>query len=65
MNGDIVKVENIDLAQIIYSEDRMAWEIKPINDFYFDSPLLADNVSLELQVVGTIYDNPELLEKGE
>ena len=43
----------------------MAWEIKPINDFYFDSPLLAENASLELQVVGTIYDNQELLEKGE
>lgn len=62
--GDIVKVENIDLAQIIYDEDRMAWGIKPINEFYFDSPLLADNTSLELEVIGNIYDNPELL-KGE
>ena len=60
--GDIVRVENTDLAQIIYDEDRMAWGIKPINDFYFDSPLLADNTSLELEVIGNIYDNPELLE---
>lgn len=60
--GDIVKVENIDLAQIIYDEDRMAWGIEPINDFYFDSSLLADNANLELQVTGNKYENPELLE---
>ena len=64
MNGDIVKVENTDLAQIIYDEDRMAWGIKPINDFYFDSPLLADNTNLELKVFGNIYEDSELL-KGE
>lgn len=61
--GDIVKVENIDLAQIIYDEDRMTWGIEPINDFYFDSPMLSDNVSLELQVIGNIYENPELLKE--
>lgn len=60
--GDIVKVENTDLAQIIYDEDRMAWGIKPINDFYFDSPLLADNTDLELKVLGNIYEDSELLE---
>lgn len=59
--GDIVKVEKVDLAQIIWDEDRMAWGIKPINDFYFDSPLLADNTDLELEVIGNIYENPELL----
>lgn len=62
--GDIVKVENVDLAKIIYDKDRMAWGIEPINDFYFDSPLLSENISLELEVIGNIYDNPELL-KGE
>lgn len=61
--GDIVKVENIDLAQIIYDEDRMAWGIKPIDEFYFDSPFLADNISLELEVIGNIYDNPELIKE--
>ena len=60
--GDILRVEKIDLAQIIYDEDRMAWGIKPINDFYFDSPLLADNTSLELEVIGNIYENADLLE---
>lgn len=62
--GDIVLVDNIDFAQIIYDEDRMAYGIKPINDFYFDSPLLADNVDLELQVIGNVYENPELLERS-
>lgn len=59
--GDIVKVDNIDLAIIYFDDDRMAWGIKPINEFYFDSPLLSENISLELRVIGNIYDNPELL----
>ena len=58
--GDIVKVDNIDLAIIYFDDDRMAWGIKPINDFYFDSPLLSENISLELRAIGNIYDNPEL-----
>lgn len=63
--GDIVKVEKVDLAQIIWDEDRMAWGIKPINDFYFDSPLLADNTDLELEVIGNIYENPEFLKGAD
>ncbi len=63
--GDIVKVEKVDLAQIIWDEDRMAWGIKPINDFYFDSPLLADNTDLELEVIGNIYETPELLKGAD
>lgn len=59
--GDIVKVDNIDLAIIYFDDDRMAWGIKPINEFYFDSPLLSENISLELRVIGNIYDNSELL----
>lgn len=64
-DGDIVKVDNIDLAKIIYDEDRMAWGIEPISEFYFDSPLLADNLNLDLEVIGNIYDNPDLLEQEE
>jgi uncharacterized phage protein (TIGR01671 family) len=61
--GDIVKVDNIDLAIIYFDDDRMAWGIKPINEFYFDSPLLSENISLELRVIGNIYDNSDLLKK--
>lgn len=60
--GDIVKVDNIDLAIIYYDDDRMAWGIKEIGEWYLDSPLLSENVSLELKVIGNIYDNKELLE---
>ena len=63
--GDIVKVEKIDWAYIYYDEDRMAWGIKPINEFYFDSPLLSENADLELKVIGNIYENPELLEESD
>ena len=59
--GDIVKVENTDLAQIIYDKDRMAWGIKAINDFYFDSPLLADNVSLDLEVIRKHMGKPRII----
>lgn len=59
--GDIVKVEKVDLAYIYYDEDRMAWGIKEINEFYFDSPLLSENVSLELEVIGNIWENGDLL----
>lgn len=59
--GDIVKVDNIDLAIIYYDDDRMAWGIKEIGEWYLDSPLLSENVSLELKVIGNIYDNKELL----
>lgn len=61
--GDIVKVDNIDLAIIYFDDDRMAWGIKPINEFYFDSPLLSENINLELRVIGNIYDNSDLLKK--
>ena len=61
--GDIVRVEKIDFAYIYYDEDRMAWGIKPINEFYFDSPLLSENADLELEVIGNIYENPELLKE--
>ena len=60
--GDIVRVDKVDLAYIYYDEDRMTWGIKEINEFYFDSPLLSENVSLELEVIGNIYENKELLE---
>jgi uncharacterized phage protein (TIGR01671 family) len=63
--GDIVRVEEIDFAYIYYDEDRMAWGINEINEFYFDSPLLSDNVSLDLEVIGNIYENPKLLKVGE
>lgn len=59
--GDVVKVDNIDLAIIYYDDDRMAWGIKEIGEWYLDSPLLSENVSLELKVIGNIYDNKELL----
>lgn len=58
--GDIILIDGIDYAYIYYDEDRMAWGIKEISEFYFDSPLLAENVSLEMLVVGNICENPEL-----
>ena len=61
--GDIVRVEKIDFAYIYYDEDRMAWGIEEIGEWYFDSPLLSKNASLDLEVIGNIYENPELLKE--
>ncbi len=55
--GDIVRTENHNLAYINYDEDRMAWAIKEIGEWYLDSPYLSDNVSLDLEIIGNIYDN--------
>ena len=61
--GDIVKA-NCDKAIVEYSDDYSGYILKPIGEYYFDSPMLAHNMSLELEVLGNIYENPELL-KGE
>ena len=60
--GDILKIENIDYAKVYYDEDRMAWGLQAIGEWYLDSPLLSDSTNLDLLVVGNIYDNPELLD---
>ena len=39
----------------------MAWGIKPINEFYFDSPLLSENADLELEVIGNVFENGDIL----
>ena len=58
--GDIVKYFENECAYIHYDENRMAWGIKPIDrEVYFDSPYLSDNTNIE--VIGNIYDNPDLL----
>jgi hypothetical protein len=65
-NGDIVKLSDIDTAIVEWDNEYASFIAKPIQDYYFDSAILGhvlDN-DKDLEVIGNIYDNPELLEKG-
>ncbi len=57
--GDIVKID-IDKALVTYSDEYSGFILKPIGEYYFDSPMLGENIDLGLEVIGNIYDNPEL-----
>ena len=63
--NDIVWVGGTDRAVVIFSEKYSGYILQPIGDFYFDSPMLADNVDIIDNIIGTIFDNPELLKDGE
>jgi len=72
--GDIVKLIDIDgsesIAEIVHNKSNASFEIKEINedgvDFYSFLDLSICGVKIE--VIGSIFENPELLEqnlKGE
>lgn len=49
--GDIVKAD-IDKAIVEYSENDSGFILKPIGDYYFDSPMLAHSIKyLDLEVI--------------
>lgn len=62
--NDVVWVGGTDRAIVIFSEKHSGYILQPIGDFYFDSPMLADNVDIIDNIIGNIFDNAELL-KGE
>ena len=59
--NDVVWVDGTDRAIVIFSEKHSGYILQPIGDFYFDSPMLADNVDIIDNCIGNIFDNPELL----
>jgi len=40
--------------------------VKPIQDYYFDSDVLGHTLEYNnnVEIIGNIYDNPELLKEG-
>lgn len=60
--NDVVWIDGTDRAIVIFSEKHSGYILQPIGDFYFDSPMLADNVDIIDNCIGNIFDNPELLE---
>lgn len=62
--GDIVK-SDIDKAYVKWDSKRGFFELIPIENYYFDSPIIGDVIEYtEIEVIGNTVDNPELL-KGE
>lgn len=65
MNGDILQID-VDRAYVIWNEKYQYFQILPIGDYYFDSDVVGQALEyLEAEVIGNIYDNPELLEGGK
>lgn len=59
--NDVVGIDGTDRAIVIFSEKHSGYILQPIGDFYFDYPMLVDNVDIIDNCIGNIFDNPELL----
>ena len=63
--GDIVKI-NVDRACVKWNDKYGYFQLVPIGDYYFDSDVIGQALEyVEAEVIGNIYDNPELLEERE
>lgn len=63
MNGDILKFSEVDTAIVIWNEKYAYFMVKPIQEYYFDSDVLGQALEYNdnVEKIGNIYDNPELL----
>lgn len=63
--GDIVKI-NVDRACVKWNDKYGYFQLVPIGDYYFDSDVIGQALEyVEAEVIGNIYDNPELLKKED
>lgn len=61
---DILKFSEVDTAIVEWNEKYAYFMIKPIQDYYFDSDVLGHAIEYsKVEIIGNIYDNPELLEE--
>ena len=65
--GDIVKTKYMDKTFIVWVEysDEYAEFVTKCKEILFDDEPLSDIGRADREVIGNIYDNPELLEEGE
>lgn len=63
--GDILQTD-IDRAYVKWNDKYGYFKLVPIGDYYFDSDVIGQALEYaDVEVIGNIYDNPELLEEGE
>lgn len=59
--GDILQID-IEKAWVMWNEKYGYFELVPIGDYYFDSPVIGEAIEyIDSEVIGNIYDNKELL----
>lgn len=59
--GDILQID-IERAWVMWNEKYGYFELVPIGDYYFDSPVIGQAIEYtDATVIGNIYDNKELL----
>lgn len=62
---DIVQID-MDRAYVKWNDKYGYFQLIPISDYYFDSDVIGQALEYaDIEVIGNIYDNPELLEEGE
>lgn len=61
--GDILKFSEVDTAIVIWNEKYAYFMVKPIQEYYFDSDVLGHTLEYNdnVEKIGNVYDNPELL----
>jgi len=64
--GDILRFSEVDTAIVEWNEKYSYFMVKPIQDYYFDSDVLGHALEYNnnVEIIGNIYDNPELLKGG-
>lgn len=63
--GDILRINEVDTAIVEWNEKYAYFMVRPIQDYYFDSDVLGHAIEYNnVEIIGNIYENEDLLEKG-
>lgn len=63
--GDILQID-IEKAWVMWNEGYGYFELVPIGDYYFDSPVIGEAIEYtDPEVIGNIYENEELLNETD